>query len=79
MFVWNKRQNDYTDRANSFCDNSHDPMGKVRQEKERAAVVHLNFRAESTFPVPVLLYLALERTSRGAKRLTRSDVMLHRI
>ena len=36
----------------------------------RAAVVHLNFRAESTFPV---LHLALWAGLAGATRLTRSD------
>jgi len=43
----------------------------------QAAAVHLNFRAGSTFPVPVVLYLALWTGLAGATRLTRSDFMLH--
>ena len=33
----------------------------------RPAVVHLNFRAGSTFPVPVVLYSSMDRTSRCNK------------
>ena len=43
----------------------------------RAAVVHLNFQAGSTFPVPVYTYLALWTGLAGATRLTRSDFMLY--
>ena len=50
MFVWNKRQNEYTDRDNSFCDNSHDPMGKVRQEKERAGTFEFPSRVNRSGP-----------------------------
>jgi len=41
----------------------------------RAAVVHLNFRAGSTFPLPVCTVPAL--WTGQATRLTRSDFMLH--
>ena len=41
-----------------------------------AAVVHLNFRAGSTFP-SFVFYLALWTGLAGATRLTRSDFMLH--
>ena len=44
----------------------------------RAAVVHLNFRAGSTFPVQFVLHLALWTGLAGATRLTRSDFMLHK-
>ena len=48
-------------------------IGKIYIVKNsRAAVVHLNFRAGSTFPVP-----ALWTGEAGAIRLTRSDLMLH--
>ena len=44
----------------------------------RAAVVHLNFRAGSTFPVPVFTVpIALWKGLAGATRLTWSDFMRH--
>ena len=44
----------------------------------RAAVVHLNFRAGSAFPVPVCTVPSSRWTRlAGATRLTRSDFMLH--
>ena len=49
----------------------------------QAAVVHLNFRAGSTFPVsvctvsPGLIKQTLNIGLAGATRLTRSDFMLH--
>ena len=46
----------------------------------RAAVVHLNFRAGSTFPVPVCTVPSSMGTElAGATRLTRSDFMLHKL
>ena len=44
----------------------------------RAAVVHLNFRAGSTFPVPVCTIPSSSLGLGGATRLTWSDFMLHK-
>ena len=43
----------------------------------RPALVHLNFRAGSTFPVPVCPLPSLWAGLAGARRLTRSEFMLH--
>ena len=45
--------------------------------ESRAAVVHLNFRAGSTFPFPVCTVPSLCTGLAGAKSLTRSDFMLY--
>jgi len=45
--------------------------------RRRAAVVHLNFRAGPTFPVPVCTVPSLWTGLAGATRLMRSDFMFH--
>ena len=49
----------------------------VYMYRSRAAVVHLNFRAGSTFPVPVCTVpSSMDNTSR-CNKVTQSDFMLH--
>ena len=55
---------------------------EIKNTLTRAAIVHLNFRAGSTFPVPVCTVPHLHWVNKstrlaGATRLTRSDLMLH--
>ena len=52
-------------------------LAYVIKEAVRAAVVHLNFRGGSAFPVPVCTVPSpLDTSLAGATRLTRSDFKL---
>jgi len=56
----------------------YDPSRILQLSESRAAVVHLNFRAGSTFPVPVCTVSPRHSLGlAGATRLTRSDFRLN--
>ena len=66
------------DMESVYCKKKTKKMGGPRA---RAAVVHFNLQARSTFPVPVCTVspgLSVNKAGlAGATRLTRSSFMLH--